>query len=271
MEQSFFETTEAGRTALQPSLVTAKHFDFFKAEPVTIFNPAILNDGLLQKQTAEISTAFLFPSEEDCTIWGRYGSATKDQGANRQACSTPIKKKALRESLAQAGKSNCISHGEFLLVIEPSFTSINDEEDMVAVVARTHTVVCPEPTHVVLWHTAAEEAKLMSFRYWPKGLKPARFNMECKPVFKAYKDNPNARVYSDDFQWKRDWSQVFLCSCIYGGPLPPILTISGPTMFDPRPSTIYKYPSLQQLEDFGQASGPAVIKKKLQNYPGLLL
>ena len=46
---------EAGE--LVPTIVTAKHFDFFKGEPVTRVRPAIFDDGELADQSASILKA----------------------------------------------------------------------------------------------------------------------------------------------------------------------------------------------------------------------
>ena len=50
--QSRFEIDQAGRSDLVPSIVTAKHLDFFKAEPLTKFKPGVFDDCLLQKMDA---------------------------------------------------------------------------------------------------------------------------------------------------------------------------------------------------------------------------
>ena len=59
--QSRFEIDAAERTDLVPSIVTAKHLDFFKAEPITKFKPGVFDDGLLQKMDASFLKAFLNP------------------------------------------------------------------------------------------------------------------------------------------------------------------------------------------------------------------
>ena len=74
---------------------------------VTKFKPAIFDDGLLQKQCADILKAFLNPTEEDCTIWARYGSATMDQGALAKSY---IKRRAPRsQSDCLKGYVTCLS------------------------------------------------------------------------------------------------------------------------------------------------------------------
>ena len=45
--QSRFEIEAAARSDLVPSIVTAKHLDFFKAEPISKFQPGVFDDGLL--------------------------------------------------------------------------------------------------------------------------------------------------------------------------------------------------------------------------------
>ena len=60
--QSRFEIAEAERTDLVHSIVTAKHLNFFKAEPLFKFKPGVFDDGLLQKMDASCLKAFLNPA-----------------------------------------------------------------------------------------------------------------------------------------------------------------------------------------------------------------
>ena len=60
--QSKFEITQADREDLVPSIVTAKHLDFFKAEPITKFKPGVFDDGVLQRMDSSFLKAFLNPS-----------------------------------------------------------------------------------------------------------------------------------------------------------------------------------------------------------------
>ena len=49
-----------------PSIITAKHLDFFKAEPLCSlckYKPGIFDDGMLKKMDASFLKAFLNPSE----------------------------------------------------------------------------------------------------------------------------------------------------------------------------------------------------------------
>ena len=60
--QSRFEIAAADRSDLVPSIVTANHLDFFKAEPLTKLKPGMFDDGLLQKMDASFLKAFLNPA-----------------------------------------------------------------------------------------------------------------------------------------------------------------------------------------------------------------
>ena len=61
--QSRFEIKQDERDDLVPSIVTAKHLDFFKAEPLTKYKPGVFDDGQLQKKDASFLKAFLNPAE----------------------------------------------------------------------------------------------------------------------------------------------------------------------------------------------------------------
>ena len=61
--QSKYEIDAAQREDLIPSIVTGKHLDFFKAEPLTKYKPGIFDDGNLQRMDASFLKAFLNPSE----------------------------------------------------------------------------------------------------------------------------------------------------------------------------------------------------------------
>ena len=60
--QSEYEIDMADRSDLVPSIVTAKHLDFFKAEALTKFKPGVFDDGMLQRMDASFLKAFLNPS-----------------------------------------------------------------------------------------------------------------------------------------------------------------------------------------------------------------
>ena len=121
------------------SIVTAKYFDFLKGEPVTKKKPAVLDDALVQTLTADLLKAFLYPGEEDATIWARYNSATMDQGASRQACGNPFDRVAVASVVGRVPPQSA-SHAELLQIVAPAFAKVDDSEDLLAVLARTHMI-----------------------------------------------------------------------------------------------------------------------------------
>ena len=81
--------------------------------------------------------------EEDATVWARYSSAQFDQGAGRHACNIPCNHDiddVLAGDLQKNGKTE-IAHNDFMDLIAPSFTGVDDKEDMAAILARTHMIV----------------------------------------------------------------------------------------------------------------------------------
>ena len=66
LPQSKFDLTQDERDEdMIPSIVTAKHLDFFKSEPLTKYKPGVFDDGHMQKNGASFLKAFLNPS----AIW----------------------------------------------------------------------------------------------------------------------------------------------------------------------------------------------------------
>lgn len=62
--QSKFEIIQDQREEeLIPSILTAKHLDFFKPEPLTKYKPGVFDDGQMQKNDVSFLKAFLNPSE----------------------------------------------------------------------------------------------------------------------------------------------------------------------------------------------------------------
>ena len=118
-----------------PGRLTAKHMDFFKAQPITKYLAGIFDDGLLQKQHSDVLKAFLNPSEEDATTWARWGSSTFDMGSCRQACNNPFCKDT-EERAVLASSDYTITHDQFVHLILPSFASITEPADMDAILSQ---------------------------------------------------------------------------------------------------------------------------------------
>ncbi|CAJ1377361.1 unnamed protein product [Effrenium voratum] len=191
--QSKFEIDRDEREDLVPSIVTAKHLDFFKAEPITKYKPGVFDDGMLQKMDASFLKAFLNPSEEDATVWARYSSAQFDQGAGRQACNNPYDKAVDDKVYAdmKAKKMWTIPHSDFMNLIQPSFSGVDDMEDMNAILARTHIIVITDL------------------------LAPSQ-----KPIFEAYKRDPHKHTLPPNFIEDSIWSQTLLKKLFNGETIP---------------------------------------------------
>ncbi|CAK0827713.1 unnamed protein product [Prorocentrum cordatum] len=165
--------------APEPSIVTAKHFDFFKGEPVERVLPAVFDDGDLHKQDASVLKAFLNPSEEDSTLWARWGSSTFAPGASRQAVINSYDNALEKRMVAdwRQGKLMVITIQQFMALIAPSLKQITEEEDMKALLARSHVVVTTDTR--VYFRLASDEFPedgVVPFYTYSKKSKPDLFN-----------------------------------------------------------------------------------------------
>ena len=214
-----------------PTIVTAKHFDFFKAEPVTRVRPAIFDDGELATQSASILKAFLNPAEEDATLWARYTSAEFDVGSSRQVCNNAYDKAFEKELVSKWKKGMPMDVGsdDFMRLIRPSFRQVTDDEDLLAVLARTHVVVLTNK-RVYFRHASEEEARVPWFTYTnPK--KPDLFNQKCKAAFGEYKKDPTKPVYPAYFDEDINWSMGYVKRLLNGQDVPDLPTVSGAAIF----------------------------------------
>ncbi|CAE7631905.1 unnamed protein product, partial [Symbiodinium sp. CCMP2592] len=205
--QSKYEIDPADRADLVPSILTAKHLDFFKAEPLTRFKPGVFDDGMLQRMDASFLKAFLNPSEEDATVWARYSSAHFEQGAGRHACNNPYDRSVDEEAFANMNTTKCwhISHENFIKLITPSFSAVDEAEDLDAILARTHFIVL---TDSGVYHRVAAAAKdYVSFiPCWDNEPKDLLVQSQHE-IFKAYKLNPHAHELPPSYHEDSVWSQ----------------------------------------------------------------
>ena len=76
-------------------------------------------------------------------MWARYSSAHFEQGAGRHACNNPYDRDADEKFFKTMDASEFweISRDEFLTLIAPSFTAVDDKEDMDAILARAHMII----------------------------------------------------------------------------------------------------------------------------------
>ncbi|CAK0863390.1 unnamed protein product [Prorocentrum cordatum] len=165
--------------APEPSIVTAKHFDFFKGEPVERVLPAVFDDGDLHKQGASVLKAVLNPSEEDSTLWARWGSSAFAPAAPRQAVNNSYDNALERQMVAdwRQGKLMVITIQQFMALIAPSLKQIAEEEDMKALLARSHVVATTDTR--VYFRLASDEFPedgVVPFYTYSKKSKPDPFN-----------------------------------------------------------------------------------------------
>ena len=262
MAQSKYEIDEDKLgDEMVPSMITAKFLDFFKAEPITKYKPGGFDDGVMHKQDSAFLKAFLNPSEEDATVWARYTSAQFDQGASRQACNNAydreLEKKLYDEM--QGSRSYQIDYTKFVLLIRPSFASVDEGEDMDAILTRTHMILITP--HGVYYRVATTSQDPVSFIAWPAGEPHDLLAPQYKPVFMEYKKDPTHHKLPASHHEDMVWSQALLTRLIMGEPVPPTLTIMNPNFFTRGPS-----PSLQLAPDLLNADEMVVkVKQEKKN------
>ena len=173
----------------EPGMVTAKHIDFFKAQPVTKKLAGIFDDGLLHKQQPDVLKAFLNPSEEDATAWARWGSSTFDMGSCRQACSNPYCTEAETKAVLKS-TGDTITHDEFVKLVLPSLAAVEEAAGLDAIFARALFIVVTEKH--IFWSVANPLQVPVRFAAWPKPDRMDLLSEETRPAWLAYKNNPSS-------------------------------------------------------------------------------
>ncbi|CAK0884696.1 unnamed protein product [Prorocentrum cordatum] len=223
--------------APEPSIVTANHFDFFKGEPVERAPPAVFDDGGLHKQDASVLKAFLNPSEEDSTLWARWGSSTFAPGAPRQAVNNSYDNALEKRMVAdwRQGKLMVITIQQLMALIAPSLKQITEEEDMKALLARSHVVVTTDTrVHFCLASDEFPEDGVVPFYTYSKKSKPDLFNYspEARACCGRHKDDPTSpNNYPSDFKEKAEWSLNFAKRLMCGEQVPTVSTTRGTSLF----------------------------------------
>ncbi|CAE8596347.1 unnamed protein product [Polarella glacialis] len=243
--QSKYEIECENRADLIPSIMTAKHLDFFKAEPLTKYKPGGFDDGMMQKQDASFLKAFLNPGEEDATVWARYSSAQFDMGAGRHACNNPYDKDLDEQQYVQMKRTGVfeVTFANFMNLIQPSFAAIDDKEDMLAILARTHVILISD--NGVYHRVAGTTQDPVKFIEWPTDAPKDILTVEYKPVFQKYKKDPFQHIYPDNFDEDSVWSQALLHKLINGEPLPHTISVRTTNLFgDGHSTTIQAVPNL---------------------------
>ena len=114
-------------------------------------------------------------------------------------------------------------HDEFMKMIKPSFLAVDEEEDMDAILARTHLIVI---TDSGVYHRLASTSKdPVNFMPWdpnePKDLVIASQHH----IFKEYKMNPHIHKYPPSYYEDLAWSQEFLRRLLHGERVPETITV----------------------------------------------
>ena len=181
--------------------------------------------------TKQSSLCKSLAKEEDATVWARYSSAQFDQGAGRHACNNPYNATLevdIWDKAMKAGHTS-ISHKDFLDLIAPSFAGIEDREDMSAILARTHVILLTEKA--VYWRLAGTGTENIDFLEWPADHAKDLLADDQKPIFKAYKQNPDAHDLPDNFHEDSVWSQELLRKLLCGEHVPRSINIRGRSLF----------------------------------------
>ena len=172
------------------------------------------------------------PQEEDATIWARYSSAQFDQGAGRHACNNPynaLLEPTILENALKGGKVNSIAYKDFLDLVAPSFGGVEDTEDMAAIFARTHLIVLTDKG--VYWRLAGTDKEDVQFIPWPDNQSKDLLVDSQKPIFQAYKKDPEAHALPANFHEDSVWSQELLRKLLSGEEIPRTVTVRGVSLF----------------------------------------
>eukprot|EP00438_Fugacium_kawagutii_P036447 Skav213608 [mRNA] locus=scaffold1971:113239:115468:+ [translate_table: standard] len=231
--QSKYEIEAANRRDLAPSIVTAKYLDFFKAEPVTKFKPGVFDDGLLQKMDVS------------------------------QTMDAELAKKINAEGIMD------VSHADFLAFLAPSFTGIEDPQDMAAILARTHLIVLTD--NGVYYRIASTEEKNVDFIKWPNSNERDLLAPAYRPVFQAYKKNPSDHTLPEAYHADSAWSQELLRRLLNGARIPrTVTTRSYANVFGETRAAAQEPPQLlsdQELKAKVKTEQCNFIFRKLKNFP----
>ena len=172
------------------------------------------------------------PQEEDATVWAPYSSAQFDQGAGRHACNNPynaLLEPTILENALKGGKVNSIAYKDFLDLVAPSFGGVEDTEDMAAIFARTHLIVLTDKG--VYWRLAGTDKEDVQFIPWPDNQSKDLLVDSQKPIFQAYKKDPEAHALPANFHEDSVWSQELLRKLLSGEEIPRTVTVRGVSLF----------------------------------------
>ena len=193
---------------------------------------AISHRDIVSKRSALFSST----TKSGFRGWARYSSAYFEQGAGRQACNNPYNRQTDEEAYNSMKTSNIweISHKQLLELIQPSFSSIDEVEDMDAILARTHVIVITD--HGLYWRLAKVEKANIRFVQWPSHEPHDLLVQSQKEIFVNYKKNPTKHQLLPNFHEDMVWSQEVLHRLFEGETIPRTMTIRGMSFFgEPQP------------------------------------
>ena len=118
-----------------------------------------------------------------------------------------------------------IQHKDFLDLIAPSFTGVEDAEDMAAILARMHVIVLTE--NGVYYRVASTEKGNVDFIAWQNPQMKDILAPEYKPIFKAYKADPEAHVLPEGYHADLSGPKSCFANFFEGNQLPePLLFVN---------------------------------------------
>ena len=161
-------------------------------------------------------------------MWARYPSAQFDQGSGRHACNNPYDRSTDDEVFATLHKGNFwkIPYDKFLQLIQPSFSAVEDPEDMDAIMVRTHLIVITD--HGLYFRVANTSKDPVEFIRWEENAPKDLLSSTQTSVFKQYKMNPDKHQLPPSCHEDCLWSQEVLRRLLHGESVPSSYTIRIP-------------------------------------------
>ena len=118
-----------------------------------------------------------------------------------------------------------ISHDDFVKLITPSFSAVDEVEDMDAIMARTHFIVITD--NGIYYRVAATTKTSINFIPWGNEPKDLLAQSQVE-IFKAYKLNPHGHKLPPSYHEDCAWSQEVLRRLLNGENVPQSYTINRP-------------------------------------------
>ena len=125
-------------------------------------------------------------------MWARHSSAQFDQGSGRPACNNPYHRdtdEKLYKEMKASGLRQ-ITYEDFLKIIKPSFLAVDEDEDLDAILAKTHLIVLTESG---VYHRVASTSKdPVNFIEWDSNQPKDLMAPSQHAIFKKVQDEPTS-------------------------------------------------------------------------------